>query len=445
MNGVDGTILPAHPDGAGGCFIQGALHRRVKVPQGQREVRVTVAKLPELWRARGQVLVDECHAHFSRRCIDRNAYVVHGVNSTIRGVAGSGPPGGSAPRLIANRYREIGPLGERGVCGQTLRCYDITEECEVAVKVIETHGGAVGPWDEARYLRRLGDPHILPIRNALEDLGQPILVTEIAEGGTVGDRLVLADGLLPLTAIDWVRHACLGTARAHHDGLIHNDIKPGNLFLTATDRCMVGDFGFATLIDPAVGKARMLGATPTTGAPEAITGALTGQPAATPASDVYSLGATLYWLLSGAPPVPRTLSHEYARNFVLAGNIPPLKTVAPHVGDYLCRVVAKTLSPDPGDRHQTVIDLHAELTSVRAVEATGRQWRIIATDAGHEKCWECLPLGNRKALRVCLVPGGRSNYEIEVVYSSSRRRFKPPEATTSAGRASNLRKMFKPL
>ena len=103
---------------------------------------------------------------------------------------------------------------KKGVCGQSLRCFDITEQCEVAVKMIEMHNGLIGPWDEARHLRRLMDPHILPIRNALEDLGQPILVTEIAEGGTVADHLDQTTGVTPIQAIDWIRQACLGVARA---------------------------------------------------------------------------------------------------------------------------------------------------------------------------------------------------------------------------------------
>lgn len=169
--------------------------------------------------------------------------------------------------MIADRYRELAPLGEAGVCGPTLRCFDTIEECEVAVKLVEVHGGLVGPWDEARYLRQLVDPHILPIRNALEDLGQPILVTEIADGGTVADHIVGGVGIAPVQAIDWIRQACLGVARAHSAGLIHNDIKPGNLFLSNSGRCMVGDFGFATLLDPVTHVSRMFGTTACTGAP----------------------------------------------------------------------------------------------------------------------------------------------------------------------------------
>ena len=344
--------------------------------------------------------------------------------------------------MIANRYREIGQLGPKGVCGQSLRCFDVNEQCEVAVKLIETHGGLVGPWDEARYLRQLSDPHILPIRNALEDLGQPILVTEIAEGGTTGDRLGQPVGLAPLEAIDWVRQACLGVARAHSEGLIHNDIKPANLFLTNTGRCMVGDFGFATLIDPSVGRARLLGTTATTGAPEAITGALTGKLTAYAPSDVYSLGATLYWLLVGTPPVPATKTHQQARDFVERGQVVALKWAAPHVVDYTCRVVARALSPDPDKRQQTVVDLHSDLGSARAAEGTGRQWHRIAPHAGHTECWECSPVGDKKGLQLCLVPTGNSKYDIQVIYTGSRRKYQSTK-TTNVRAIRDLRKMFK--
>lgn len=315
----------------------------------------------------------------------------------------------------------------------------------MAVKVIETFGGRIGPWDEARYLRQLSDPHILPIRNALEDLGQPLLITEIAEGGTVGDRLEESEGLPTLQALDCVRQACLGTARAHREGLIHNDIKPKNLFLTKTNRCMVGDFGFAALADPATGEALMLGGTPTTAAPEALTAALTGRPGATVASDVYSLGATLYWLLSGQPPVPDSYSHEQARDFVTDGKVVPLKKVAPHIGDYGCRVVTKALSVDPSKRHQSAISLHSELTAARVAQATRRDCWRIATHPDHEQCWHCSSHGAKKALTVCLVATGGSNLEIRVTYAGSKRRFAAPKSTSTAKKGRDLRRVFKGL
>lgn len=330
------------------------------------------------------------------------------------------------------------------MCGQSLRCFDIIEQCHVAVKIIETHGGQVGHWDEARYLRMLTDPHILPIRNAVEDLGQPILVTEIAMGGTLSDQLSQAHGVPTVQAIDWIRQACLGVARAHGDGLLHNDIKPGNLFLTRTGRLMVGDFGFATLLDPDTGTARMLGASPTTGAPEAITGALTGLETATPRSDVYSIGATLYWLLAGHPPVPLNLSHQRARDFVVAGSVVPIKIAAPHISDSTSRVVAQSMSTDPLNRHGSVAELNAELGSARTSESGGRQWRRSPTHAGHDSCWECPADANKQGLSLCVRPTSGQRREIDVRYTATRRRLRREQSTESKATA-DLRRLFKLL
>jgi len=237
------------------------------------------------------------------------------------------------------------------------------------------------------------------------------------------------------------QRACLGLHRAHNDGLLHNDVKPANLFLTATARCMVGDFGFATLIDSVTEMARLIGATPATGAPEAITGALASQALASVTSDVYSIGATLYWLLAGVPPVPPGMTHQKARDFVVAGNVVPLRAVAPHVGDYTCRVVAKAMAIDPNNRYRSAIELHADFGSARTAEARGRQWHTVVTHPGHEKCWQCLPLGAKRALRVCLIPIGLA-YDVRAEHISSNRLYRS-RPTTNAKKGQDLRNMFK--
>ena len=138
----------------------------------------------------------------------------------------------------------------------------------VALKLL-TSWTASGPWAEAQILRRLADPHILPIRNADHIAGRPFLATELAHHGTLQDRLVAVGqrGLDVDNVVRWIRQACLGVARAHDWRLLHNDLKPGNLFLNAEEECLVGDFGFATLVPPGATAVRPQGATAETAAP----------------------------------------------------------------------------------------------------------------------------------------------------------------------------------
>ena len=106
----------------------------------------------------------------------------------------------------------------------------------------------------------LADDHILEIRNADLYAGRPYIVTALAEHGTLETELAATNGLgLDVDqVITWIRQASMGVARAHDKSLVHNDIKPANLFLTANKECLVGDFGLASRVPPLpmVGVAR---------------------------------------------------------------------------------------------------------------------------------------------------------------------------------------------
>jgi hypothetical protein len=130
---------------------------------------------------------------------------------------------------------------------------------------------------------------------------------------------------------------------------------------------------------------------------------------------------------------------------VVTGRVVPLRIAAPHVGDFTCRVVSKAMAIDPGDRQRTAIELHGELGSARASEAKGRQWHTVQTHPGHEKCWECPPLGTKKALRVCLIlTGSSSKYDIRAEHIQSGRLYRSGQ-TTNSKKAQDMRKMFKTL
>jgi serine/threonine-protein kinase len=242
--------------------------------------------------------------------------------------------------------------------------------------------------DEAQILRHLADDHILEIRNADLYAGQPYIVTALAEHGTLETQLAATNGLgLDVDqVISWMRQASMGVARAHDKLLVHNDVKPANLFLTASKECLVGDFGLASRVPslPVVGVAR--GATPETAAPEVCAGWATGAPPAAFTTDVYSLGATAYWLLAAQPPVNLAgITGIPARMATAAAQMAPrLREVAPHVPAAVASILERAMALDPADRYQTVADFSAALGS-RSTKP--RRWRRTNQHPGHLGCW----------------------------------------------------------
>ena len=150
--------------------------------------------------------------------------------------------------LIARRYEVLGSLGSTSVGGSVLLCTDTYESGAVAIKALTRRSTSV--WAEAQHLRQLQDEHILPIRNAFSDTGTAFLVTDVAKHGTVQDEIDKHFQGIPLAeSLRWLQHACHGVQRAHSHGLVHNDIKPANLFLSRQMDCLLGDFEMAGLIN----------------------------------------------------------------------------------------------------------------------------------------------------------------------------------------------------
>lgn len=286
---------------------------------------------------------------------------------------------------------------------------DHHEGDEVALKIINpTSITPLGVWAEARILRRLSDNHILPIRNAFTHLGYAMVVTDIAREGTVKDRITAEPlGLDLIEAVRWTRQACQGITRAHDYGLVHNDIKPGNLFLTENNDCRVGDFGFAGLIDPATGVAHIYGGTFNTMAPEVAAKWTTG-PEATTASDVYSVAASAYWMLAGQTPHDLSGFPTEADKLAHISSAPArnLRDVAPHVPDTIARVIDGALSTNPADRSATPHQFSADLGR----PVTGRRWRRTdehPTHMGHLACWRGTPAGSGSVYLLCMTQGAR--------------------------------------
>ena len=258
---------------------------------------------------------------------------------------------------IRGRYRLERRLGGGGMAEVHL-ARDVELDRPVAVKLLAEHLAEDAELRErfvreARIAARLAHPNVVAVYDAGDEDGTPFIVMECVEGETLADLLRREGPLDPDRAVGLARQACAGLAHAHAAGLVHRDVKPGNLLLRRDGMLKVADFGIAraaettrlTLAGTILGTAAYL-------APEQATGE-----EVTPAADVYSLGAVLYECLAGRPP--RRV--ESLADLDPEQPITPLRDVAPAVPQELEDAVMHALARRPEFRPATAAELALEL------------------------------------------------------------------------------------
>jgi hypothetical protein len=248
--------------------------------------------------------------------------------------------------LLADRYRLDDQIAVGGM-GEVWRATDLVLGRPVAVKLLRAeyvqHPEILARFRaEARHAGSLSNPHIARVF----DYGEagathpPFLVMELVDGPPV-TRLLARGPMEPARVMDLVAQAADGLAAAHAAGLVHRDIKPGNLLLAPPGQVKITDFGIAYAAGSApITRTGMLVGTPAYVAPERVAGA-----GATPASDLYSLGIVAYECLAGALPFSGTamevaLSHQMR-------SLPPLPATVPAEAAAL---VAELTAKDPAAR-----------------------------------------------------------------------------------------------
>uniref|UniRef100_UPI001C5D67FC serine/threonine-protein kinase n=1 Tax=Nonomuraea rhizosphaerae TaxID=2665663 RepID=UPI001C5D67FC len=208
--------------------------------------------------------------------------------------------------VVAGRYRLLSPLGQGGM-GTVWRAADELLHQEVAVKEVrlppELDQAARTELTErtlreARAAARLrSHPSIVTVLDVVMDGGRPWIVMELINGRSL-DQIVRQDGPLPPGRTAWVgQHVLDALTAAHSMGVLHRDVKPGNVLLTGDGRVLLTDFGIATLAgDVALTQTGLLSGSPGYIAPERLRGESDG-----PAADLWSLGATLHTVVEGGP------------------------------------------------------------------------------------------------------------------------------------------------
>jgi serine/threonine-protein kinase len=341
----------------------------------------------------------------------------------------------SAPREIAGRYDLEGRLGAGGMSTVFL-ARDRVLERAVAVKLLAEHLSD----DEdfvARFRRealaaaRLQHPNIVQVFDSGEDQpsGRHFIVMEFVDGPSCADVLREQGQLDIEETVDIVRGACHGLDYAHRAGVVHRDVKPGNLLVSKdSGHLKLADFGIAKAAEQT--RITQVGAVLGTAAylsPEQATGAEAG-----PASDIYSLGVCAYQFLAGRLP------YEYSSLTELAlkqqnDQVVPIAEFRPEVPRALDMAIRRCLERDPALRYDSALEMAAALEGgLRGDEPHTAAWAADSTqmlsDAG-EDATQALPR------TTALPPQQQQYYEPQPELATRPERRREPPKRDGASRA----------
>src|SRR5882672_11831723 len=214
-------------------------------------------------------------------------------------------------------------------------------------------------FNEAQMMGRLQHPNILPIYDAGEENGSYYVVTEHVHGARTLAAYCRPDNLLRIDdVVEIVYKAARALHYAHSRGVIHRDIKPSNIMLTLDNDVRVIDFGIAIIKDSDVSRIEGIAGSPSYMSPEQVQSL-----ELTHRSDLYSLGAVMYELLTGNRPFRAGNLAKLLHQIVYA-TPPPIHTLRPEIPEELENVTAMALQKEPEKRYKTGLDFAAELTRV---------------------------------------------------------------------------------
>jgi serine/threonine protein kinase len=277
------------------------------------------------------------------------------------------PPVSPARISLPDRYRVVRHIASGGMAG-VWEAHDELLGRSVAVKVLAGH---LSEDDRARqrFAREAraaaglsSHAHVVTIYDVGEHDGRAFMVMELMRGGTVAERLKAGRAISDDTALRWLREAASALDAAHEAGVVHRDIKPGNLLLDDHDRLAIADFGIARLAmeDQLTATGQVLG-TASYISPEQAVGE-----AATPASDRYALAVVAFELLTASKPFQAEHFAAQARAHV--EDLPPLATERdPSLPRGVDAVLERGMAKDPDERWDSATEMVDALDAAMSV------------------------------------------------------------------------------
>jgi eukaryotic-like serine/threonine-protein kinase len=262
-------------------------------------------------------------------------------------------------------YEIVASLGAGGM-GEVYRARDMRLGRAVAVKVLPQEFATTDRLQrfeqEARAVAALNHPNILALYDVGKDADTPFLVTELLEGRTLA-RVLAEERPSIARTLDWATQAAAGLAAAHARGIVHRDVKPDNLFVTADSRLKILDFGLVKSLDHDAEGETQLGTAPHTvlGTPRYMAPEQVRGEAVDHRADLFAFGAVLYEMVSGRPAFPGQSTQEILAS-ILRDSPPPLVSTSDQpITPGLAQIVERCLEKSRAARFQSTTDLEFAL------------------------------------------------------------------------------------
>jgi eukaryotic-like serine/threonine-protein kinase len=270
------------------------------------------------------------------------------------------------PRLLGGRYELDGIVG-RGGMAEVFRARDIRLDRIVAVKTLRDDLARDQTFQarfrrEAQSAASLNHPSIVAVYDTGEDMvgptPVPYIVMEYVDGRTLRDLLRDDRRLLPERALEITDGVLRALDYSHRNGIVHRDIKPGNVMLTRNGDVKVMDFGIARAVSDA--QATMTQTAQVIGTAQYLSPEQARGERVDARSDLYSTGCLLYELLTGRPPFTGDSPVAIAYQHVRENPIPPSR-VDPEIPTWADSIVLRAMAKDPGDRYQSAGEMRNDI------------------------------------------------------------------------------------
>jgi len=266
-------------------------------------------------------------------------------------------------RIQFDHFTLLELLGEGGM-GWVFKALDRNLQRKVALKILKSNAASSeADWEklaaEARLTAAVNHPNVVKVYSFGEDHGQFYLAMELVEKGSLDGLMLLQSKLAEIHVLDIGIQAAEGLRAAFEVGLIHRDIKPGNILFATPKLAKVVDFGLARVMDEDAQEAGEIWGTPFYVAPEK----LDGRPEDF-RSDIYRLGGTLFHALAGRPPFDAKTASMVVLKHIKSQAV-SLQAFAPSISDETAYVINRMLHKEPDKRYATYEELLTHLNYAR--------------------------------------------------------------------------------